>query len=126
MTALTERKRPRATLLRAWAARLAAAVLAAGYGAGCSSPSGGAEGLSCSVDSDCFNGLECLPYMMSAEGGCASLGNQCLQPCQTDSDCTTGPSTGLIGLFCQTTCGAKPACEQAPLSSGTADAASAD
>jgi hypothetical protein len=103
----------------------AAAVLVASYCASCSSTSGGAEGLSCSVDSDCFNGLECLPYMVNADGGCASLGNECLQPCQTDSDCATGPSIGL-GLVCQTACGTKPACEQAPPSNGTTDAASGE
>jgi hypothetical protein len=126
MTALAERKRPRATQPHPWAARLAAAVLAAGCCAGCGSTSGGAEGLSCTVDSDCFTGLECLAYMVSADGGCASLGNQCLQPCQVDSDCATGPSTGLVGLFCQTACGTKPACEYTPVSSGTADAASVE
>jgi hypothetical protein len=114
----------KALAARALAARTlaAATVLAATYCAGCSSTSGGAEGLSCSVDSDCFNGLACLPYMVSADGGCASLGNECLQPCQADSDCATGPSIGL-GLVCQTACGTKPACEQAPPSSSTTDAA---
>jgi hypothetical protein len=64
----------------------------------------------CSADSDCVDGLECLAYYVIADGGCASLGNECLQSCQVNSDCASGPSEGL-GLVCQTICGAAPACE---------------
>jgi hypothetical protein len=107
------------------AALFAAALVAAGCSAGCGSTSGGAEGLSCAVDSDCFSGLACLPYMVTTDGGCASLGNECLQRCQTNSDCASGPSVGL-GLVCQTACGAKPACEAAQLSTGATDAATVE
>jgi hypothetical protein len=101
---------------------LAAALLAVGCCAGCGSASGGAEGLSCSVDSDCFSDLACLPYMVTTDGGCASLGNECLQRCQASSDCASGPSAGL-GLVCQTACGTEPVCEGAQVSTGATDAA---
>ncbi len=104
---------------------IVAALLAASCCASCGSTSAGVEGLSCSVDGDCFSGLACLPYMVTTDGGCASLGSECLQPCQTNSDCASGPSTGL-GLVCQTACGAKPACETAPLSTLATDAATVD
>jgi hypothetical protein len=96
------------------AALFAAATLAAGACAGCdTTSSANAEGVPCSADSDCVGGLECLAYYVMADGGCASLGNECLQPCQVSSDCASGPSQGL-GLVCQTACGATPACEEPP------------
>jgi hypothetical protein len=106
---------PRERLPLRWAAAFATAALAAGVcTGGCdSTSSASAEGVPCSTDSDCTVGLECLAYYVMADGGCASLGNECLQPCQVNSDCASGPSQGL-GLVCQTVCGALPACEEPP------------
>lgn len=102
---------------------LVVALLAASCCASCGSTSGGAEGLACSVDSDCLSGLACLPYVVTMDGGCASLGNECLQRCQANSDCASGPSIGL-GLVCQTACGTEPACEA--VSTSATDAAMAE
>jgi hypothetical protein len=98
-------------------------VLIAGYGAGCGPAASGAEGISCAVDSDCYSGLKCLPYFVTAtaDGGCVSIGDECLQPCQVDSDCASGVSAGL-GLMCQTICGTMPACEVVVYPEGGTDA----
>src|SRR5580658_5653417 len=109
-------------LLRPGAALFAGIVLIAGYGAGCGPAASGAEGISCAVDSDCYGGLKRLPYFVTADGGCVSIGNECLQPCQVDSDCASGVSAGL-GLVCQTLCGTMPACEVVVYPEGGTDAA---
>lgn len=106
--------KPRGRPRHSWAERLLVAALAAGFCAGCDTTlSAEAEGVPCATNSDCVGGLQCLDYYIMADGGCASLGSECLQPCQVDSDCASGPSEGL-GLVCQTTCGAAPACEEPP------------
>jgi hypothetical protein len=82
---------------------------------GCGSTTSGLEGISCSTDSDCNSGLKCLPYRVYGEagvpsdGGCPSIGNECLAPCNEDSDCTSqGP-----GLVCLSGCGGTSVCEAA-------------
>ncbi len=93
-----------------WAAAVVALVAASSCAAGCDATSG-AEGITCETDSDCTNGLKCLPAYTIVDGGCSSIGNECLQPCQTDPDCASGPSAGL-GLACFTSCGSTPTCQE--------------
>jgi hypothetical protein len=93
-----------------WAPAIVALVAVSICAAGCDATSG-AEGITCETDSDCTNGLKCLPAYTIVDGGCSSIGNECLQPCQTDPDCASGPSAGL-GLACFTSCGSTPTCEE--------------
>jgi hypothetical protein len=101
-----------------WRAAIFAVAALGGVAAsvGCDDASAPAvEGLACTTSRDCGNGLECLPYVIVvSDGGCSSLGNQCLQPCKVDPDCNSGPSQGL-GLICQVICATASACEVAPV-----------
>jgi hypothetical protein len=91
-------------------ALVAASALAVCFEGGCSPPPG-PPGVSCSQDSDCEVGLECLPFEVppdsGTDGGCSSPGQECLLPCQTTPDCATGG----VGLVCFAACGGTPACE---------------
>jgi hypothetical protein len=77
---------------------------------GCDSGSlPGIQGIACRQTSDCNSGLECLEYMTEVDGGCASLGMQCLLPCQTAADCTSAGS----GFGCYAACGSEKVCQPA-------------
>jgi hypothetical protein len=83
-------------------------VIASLVAAGCSPVSSGAEGVSCTEQSDCNSGLTCLPYLqINADGGCASLATACLQKCETNEDC----ANLAPGFACMTSCGGTFACE---------------
>jgi hypothetical protein len=94
------------------AARRARAFALAGVLAGailgaCGSTTSGVEGISCTSDSDCNQGLACLPYMAFEDGGCTPIANECLQRCQADSDCEPMG----VGLICFSSCGSQSVCE---------------
>jgi len=99
---------------RACAVGLAAAVVIAG----CGPVTSGVQGISCKVNTDCNSGLSCLTIYAegdaSGDGGCSSVGAECLQPCKTNSDCTEQ------GYVCLAACEGSPACLPAP---AAADAA---
>jgi hypothetical protein len=92
--------------------------------AGCGPVTSGAEGISCTDQSDCASGYTCLPYIqIDPEGGaCATLSTLCLQKCTTDEDC----ANLALGFTCMTACGGTPVCElpmNAPDASGAVEAA---
>lgn len=92
-------------------ATLAAIATAGAIGSllaeGCSPVTSGAEGVSCTDQSDCNTGLTCLPYLqINADGGCASLATACLQKCAMNEDCVN-----YLGFTCMTSCGGTPVCE---------------
>ena len=93
-------------------APLAAIAVAGAIGsliaAGCGPATSGAEGVSCTEQSDCSSGLTCLPYLqVNADGGCTSLASACLQKCETNEDCVNLP----LGFACMTSCGGMFVCE---------------
>lgn len=44
-------------------------------------------GSTCSVDTECATGLQCLAFDVHADGGCNTAGNACSKTCVTDVDC---------------------------------------
>jgi len=75
---------------------------------GCDSGSlPGFLGISCGQTSDCNSGLQCLDYMAVVDGGCTSLGKQCLLPCQTAADCASAGA----GFGCYAACGTQTVCQ---------------
>jgi hypothetical protein len=110
-------------------ATLAALVVAGATGslvaAGCGTATSGAEGISCTEQSDCNTGLACLPYLQinQEDGGCMMLATSCLQKCTTDEDC----ANLALGFVCMTACGGTPVCEPPmilPSDAGAVDAMS--
>jgi hypothetical protein len=75
--------------------------------AGCGPITSGAEGISCTDQSDCASGYLCLPYFQIGDAGCASIGTSCLQKCATDEDC----ANLQLGFTCMTACGGTFVCE---------------
>jgi hypothetical protein len=69
----------------------------------------GFQGESCRQASDCNSGLQCLDYSTVVDGGCVSLGLQCLQPCQASTDCGSAGS----GFGCYAACGTEAVCQPA-------------
>jgi hypothetical protein len=87
-----------------------AMVLLAGLLAGCDSGGlPGFAGMTCRETSDCNSGLQCLEYSTPVDGGCASQGTLCVQPCLTSADCT---SQGA-GFACYAACGGQAICQPA-------------
>lgn len=69
----------------------------------------GFAGETCSRASDCNSGFQCLEYSTPVDGGCASMGTVCLQPCLTSSDCAG------TGFGCYASCGGPTVCQPAPV-----------
>jgi hypothetical protein len=88
-------------------ALLAAGTITSFVAAGCGNTTSGAEGISCTEQSDCSSGLTCLPYFQADDGGCTNLGTLCLQTCANDEDC----ANLALGFVCVTACGGTPVCE---------------
>jgi hypothetical protein len=106
-------------------------VVVASVAGACSPVSSGIEGVTCSSDSDCMNGLQCLTYVLpegGADGGCSTeFGLECLRPCKSNSDCSSD-TAGFVG--CIAACGGLGVCEPGvgytPADAGTdADATAA-
>jgi hypothetical protein len=110
------------------AALVVVGTLGSVIGAGCSPTTSGSEGVSCTEQSDCTSGLQCVPYLQinEVDGGCSILSSECLQTCATDEDC----ANVAFGFTCMTQCGGTPVCEP-PMTipsdaSPSIDAAAAD
>jgi hypothetical protein len=98
------------------AATAAAGGIASLVAVGCGPVSSGAEGVSCTEQSDCSSGLTCLPFLqVNADGGCASLATACLQKCETDEDC----ANLMPGFACMTSCEGTFVCEPEMISTDT-------
>jgi hypothetical protein len=70
----------------------------------CSPTTSGAPGITCTSSTQCGSGLQCLADSLPADGGCESVGMECLQPCSSNVECDSvlGP-----GYTCsQGPCGA--------------------
>ncbi len=70
----------------------------------CSSSSPGAASTRCSQNSDCSNGLTCIPLATFADGGCDQKSKACSKTCTTDGDCA---SLGA-GYKCFSGCSGSP------------------
>ncbi|HSY25638.1 MAG TPA: hypothetical protein VK841_26145 [Polyangiaceae bacterium] len=77
----------------------------------CTPASSGLPYVSCTEDSDCNTGLRCLTNSLpELDGGCTSVGMECVQPCSQDSECTATLGSGYACL--QGPCGASiPICQ---------------
>jgi hypothetical protein len=98
---------------RTHAGRIAVLVVSMGVWGACAPATSGAEGITCTTDSNCGSGLKCLSFRYvdgGAEGGCSTAGQACLKPCQTNADCA--PDDAGFGE-CITSCGGQAACEPA-------------
>jgi hypothetical protein len=67
------------------------------------------QGADCKQTSDCNSGLQCLDYATVVDGGCTSLGMQCVQTCLSSSDCTSAGA----GFGCYSVCGGPAVCQPA-------------
>jgi len=100
-------------------------VIALVVAVACSPTTSGAPGISCTANADCGSGLRCLADALPADGGCESVGMECLEPCTTDAECTASLGAGYT---CSSgPCGAAIAtCQPAqPATDGGSDASSA-
>ena len=62
----------------------------------CSPTSSGAQGVSCTQDTDCGPGLQCLSESLPSEdGGCTGVGMECLLLCSTDAECVGSLGAGF-------------------------------
>jgi hypothetical protein len=84
-----------------------AGVIGTFMAAGCGPVTSGAQGVSCTDQSDCINGLECLPIIQITDAGCQTLSSACQQKCTTDQDCVNSGAD----FTCLTECGGTPVCE---------------
>ena len=92
-------------------APLVAVAVAVAVAACDSGSAPGFAGVACSTTSDCSSGLQCLDYEAPGEGGCASYGLTCVQPCKTNADCAGS------GFACYAVCGTAAIC-QPPMDAG--------
>jgi hypothetical protein len=60
----------------------------------CGPTSSGAPGISCTASSDCGSGLKCLSDTVLEDGGCVSVGMECVMPCTTTAQCTAALGAG--------------------------------
>jgi hypothetical protein len=85
----------------------AAGVIGSSMAAGCGPVTSGVQGVSCTDQSDCSDGLECLPIIQITDAGCQTLSSACQQKCTTNQDCVNSGAD----FTCLTECGGTAVCE---------------